>query len=191
VTFAYADPPYIGCARRYYKNRSDFAGEVDHKELLERLYHEFPDGWALSASMMSLWDLIPMIPKSWKCRIAAWTKSYTGRPMDIALRRPAYAWEPVIWRGGRKLPPKTFLRDWVSENNIAASPGHRPHKVGKQFPGAKPDGFCYWLFDLLNMRSADTFVDLFPGTGRVTRAWEHYKKANMIIFGTAPRFFMA
>jgi hypothetical protein len=41
------------------------------------------------------------------------------------------------------------------------------------------------------MRSADTFVDLFPGTGRVTRAWEHYKKANMIIFGTAPRFFMA
>ncbi len=185
MRFAYADPPYIGCARRYYKDHPDYAGEVDHKELLERLYHEFPDGWALSASMKSLWDLIPMIPKDWKCRIAAWVKSYTGRPGDIAARRPAYAWEPIIWRGGRALSKGTFQRDWVSANNIAASPGHRAHRRGRMFPGAKPDEFCYWIFELLNMKPEDEFVDLFPGTGRVSRAWDVYKRAEMQLFVSA------
>ena len=35
MRFAYADPPYIGRAY-YYKNHPDFAGEVDHAELVTR-----------------------------------------------------------------------------------------------------------------------------------------------------------
>jgi predicted methyltransferase len=38
-------------------------------------------------------------------------------------------------------------------------------------PGRKPIAFCAWLFDLLGMRPGDILIDLFPGTGIVTRAW--------------------
>lgn len=103
MRFAYADPPYIGNARRHYRDQPDFAGEVDHRQLLQRLHDEFPDGWALSASMKSLWDLIPMIPRSWKCRVAAWVKKYVGTPYMNLMKRPLYAWEPVIFCGGRPL----------------------------------------------------------------------------------------
>lgn len=36
LRFAYADPPYPGLAR-YYRDHPDYAGEVDHGELLSRL----------------------------------------------------------------------------------------------------------------------------------------------------------
>ena len=183
MRFAYADPPYIGCAKRYYKDRPDFAGEVDHKELLERLYREFPEGWALSASMTSLWDLIPMIPKDWKCRIAAWAKPYVGSRSGLTIGKPLYAWEPVLWRGGRKLPKGRVVRDYLVCNNITAQVGRKASGGG--LTGAKPDEFCYWIFELLNMMPEDEFVDLFPGTGRVGRAWDVYKRADMRLFASA------
>ena len=37
MRLAYADPPYPGLSRRYYGDHPDFAGEVDHAELLARL----------------------------------------------------------------------------------------------------------------------------------------------------------
>jgi len=46
VRVAYADPPYPGCAHLY-KDHPDYAGEVDHAELIDRMEREFPDGWAL------------------------------------------------------------------------------------------------------------------------------------------------
>ena len=49
VKFAYADPPYIGQAKRHYSHDPNCA-EVDHAELIAQLCSEFPDGWALSAS---------------------------------------------------------------------------------------------------------------------------------------------
>jgi hypothetical protein len=48
VKIGYADPPYIGCAHLY-ANHPDYAGEVDHEELIGRLQDEF-DGWVLHAS---------------------------------------------------------------------------------------------------------------------------------------------
>lgn len=170
MRFAYADPPYIGCAKRHYKDRPDYAGEVDHKALLEQFYHEFPDGWALSSHMKGLWDLIPMIPKDWKCRVAAWVKPYFGAKPNV---NPGYAWEPVIFRGGRKHERyDSSIRDWLACNAT----------FGTGLPGAKPDEFCYWIFELLNMQPGDEFVDLFPGTGRVTRAWEIYQEAGIALF---------
>lgn len=185
MRFAYADPPYIGCSKRYYKNHPDFDGEVDHKELLERLYHEFPDGWALSSHMKGLWDIIPMVPKSWKCRIAAWVKPYVGSPYMNLMKRPMYSWEPVIFRGGRPLSAKQSIHDWIMCNNLCAEPGRKTgksNKVSAGLPGAKPNEFCYWLFELLNMNPQDEFVDLFPGTGRVMRAWETYRNAGIKLF---------
>ena len=52
------------------------------------------------------------------------------------------------------------------------------------FAGAKPDEFCYWIFELLNMKPGDELADLFPGTGRVTRAWETWQQADMSLFLT-------
>lgn len=37
--------------------------------------------------------------------------------------------------------------------------------------GAKPAAFCRWIFDLLDARPGDEFVDVFPGSGGVARAW--------------------
>jgi hypothetical protein len=54
LRLAYADPPYPGKSALYRDHR-DYAGEVDHEELLERL--QGYDGWALSTSA----DALPAI----------------------------------------------------------------------------------------------------------------------------------
>ena len=185
MKFAYADPPYIGQARRHYKDHEDYDGEVDHKALLEQLYDEYPDGWALSSSMKGLWELIPMIPIEWKCRVAAWVKRYVGSPYMNLMKRPLYSWEPVIFRNGRPLASSKSVRDWVMCNNLNATPGRKTRNgrhVGGGLTGAKPDEFCYWIFELLNMKPGDELADLFPGTGRVARAWEVYQEADMALF---------
>ena len=61
VRFAYADPPYIGMAKKYYSH-DPLCAEVDHAELIARLCRDFPDGWALSASSPSLGQIIPLLP---------------------------------------------------------------------------------------------------------------------------------
>lgn len=43
MKLGYADPPYIGCAHLY-RDHPDYAGEVDHPSLIERLEAEF-DGF--------------------------------------------------------------------------------------------------------------------------------------------------
>lgn len=48
MKLGYADPPYIGCAHLY-SDHPDYAGEVDHAALIQRLEAEF-DGWVLHAS---------------------------------------------------------------------------------------------------------------------------------------------
>jgi site-specific DNA-adenine methylase len=62
IRFAYADPPYIGQSKRLYGDHPDYAGEVDHAELIDRLMAEFPDGWALSLSMKSLPQIMRLCP---------------------------------------------------------------------------------------------------------------------------------
>jgi len=180
LRFCYADPPYIGCAQRFYKDQPDYAGEVDHKALLQQLYDDFSDGWALSSHPRGLWDLLPMIPKSWKCRIAAWCKPFGTIG---AFGTPMNCWEPVIFRGGRKRDRDGgSIPDFVVTNGYYSRFGNPGAKQTRGLAGAKPDEFCYWIFELLNMQSGDDFVDLFPGTGRVTRAWERYQKAGVSLF---------
>src|SRR5215469_2498972 len=164
---AYADPPYIGQAAKHYAGQPDYAGEVDHAALILRLVAEFPDGWALSCKSNSLRYLLPLCPS--EVRVGAWVKPFHAYKRGI---RPAYAWEPVIYLGGRNKnhppPPKggkaTTPKDFVSANIT----------LQRGLVGAKPEKFCFWLFDLLGLGYGDTLVDLYPGTGAVTEAWERW-----------------
>ena len=161
MRIAYADPPYPGEAKRRYQ-----CEEVDHVKLIQRLVYEFPDGWALSTKTPSLRFLLPLCPE--EARVSAWVKPFAIFKPNV---NPAYAWEPVIWMGGRgkRDRKEPTVRDWVSCNIT----------LRRGLVGAKPEGFCMWLFNLMGMGPGDELVDLFPGTGAVTKAWEKFTGAEV------------
>lgn len=158
MNFAIADPPYPGQARKHYSKHPDYAGEVDHKRLIDQLAHF--DAWALCTSSVALYDVLPMCPRT--VRIASWVKPFASFKPNV---NPAYAWEPVLFVPGRKCKrDQPTIRDWHSANIT----------VKKGVAGAKPESFCFWLFDLLGTEPGDEMTDLFPGTGGVSQAWEKY-----------------
>jgi hypothetical protein len=69
LRLAYADPPYPGKAYLY-RDHPDYAGEVDHGELIARLAAY--DGWALSTSAAALSAVLALCPPG--VRVAAWHK---------------------------------------------------------------------------------------------------------------------
>lgn len=159
MRFAYADPPYIGQAKRHYQ-----CAEIDHELLLYRLCEEFPDGWALSCSSSSLRQILRLHSCPDDVRIAAWVKSFCAFKRGV---RPAYAWEPVIYRGGRN--PVNGHRALIPEKNGKQTTPKdfivEPITLRKGLVGAKPKLVCEWILDLLNVQSEDEVADLFPGTG--------------------------
>jgi hypothetical protein len=178
VKMAYADPPYIGQAKRHYGNHTDFAGEVDHAALIERLMDEFHDGWALSCSSPSLKILLPLCPN--KVRIMAWTRTYSSFKPGIW---PAYSWEPVLlWGGRNRYGVEPFVM--TPRDAVICSPGNQ---AGGGFTGGKPPAFCWWLFDCLGLLPDDEFHDLFPGSGGVWLAWESYRLGLAATSEPAPR----
>lgn len=161
--FAYADPPYLGCGKLYADKHSD-AFDCDspewHSALIERLCNEYPDGWAMSLSSPSLKTILPMCPDD--CRVAAWVKPFAVFKPNV---NPAYAWEPVIFRGGRKGDrTRATVRDWVSANIT----------LKRGLIGAKPRDFCRWIIDLLGAEPGDEFIDIFPGTNAFGAAWNDF-----------------
>jgi hypothetical protein len=170
VKIAYADPPYPGEAKRRYGSHADYAGEVDHVELIERMTRDY-DGWVLHTASTALPLIVPLCPA--KCRFAAWVKPFAA----FKNPRVAYAWEPVIFWDGRKRPREALtVRDWVAE----------PITLKRGLTGAKPEAVCRWAFEVLGMRPDDELVDLFPGTGAVQRAWEAWRAAPPLP-GIGPR----
>ncbi len=166
MTFAYADPPYIGQAKKHYSHDPNCA-EVDHAELIGRLELEFPDGWALSLSSPSLKQILALCPAT--VRVMAWVKPFCAFKPNV---NPAYAWEPVIVHGGRKRTrEQVTTRDWLSENMT----------LRKGLTGAKPKEFCYWIFDVLNVQTGDTVADLYPGTGIVTECLADYLELGSVL----------
>ncbi len=163
LRLAYADPPYPGKAGLY-EGHPDYAGEVNHRELVERLVDEHPDGWALSTSAAALRDVLVLCPTS--VRVAAWFRG--ERPTQAWA--PLSAWEPVIVSGGRAYLSPVDARRLDALVHVA-----RPRLTDSaRVIGAKPAAFCSWLFDLLGALPGDELVDLFPGSGGVARAWELY-----------------
>lgn len=157
MKIAYADPPYIGQAKKHYG-----CAEIDHAELVARLCANY-DAWALSLSSPSLHLILPMCPTD--TRIAAWVKPFAIFKPGV---NPGYTWEPVLFRGVRKRPRSApTVRDFIS-CNITLKRG---------LVGAKPKVFCEWLFDLLAVDiKEDEFFDLYPGSGAVTLAFEEWRK---------------
>jgi hypothetical protein len=170
MRLAYADPPYLGCGKLYSKEHpqaQDWDDWRTHAQLIARLVREFPDGWALSCSTPSLRLLLPMCPGD--VRIGAWVKPFAVFKPNV---NPAYAWEPVIWRGGRakRSREEQTVRDWTAVNIT----------LRRGLTGAKPDGFCFWLFALLGAHRGDEFVDLFPGSGAVSEAWSTWTRQRRL-----------
>jgi hypothetical protein len=183
MRFAYADPPYPGQSYRLYGSHQDYAGEVDHAELVARLVADYPDGWALSTSASALPEVLALCPYSRgtdpknpgrvepdkSVRVLAWIKP-GGAPFPVAVQ---FGWEPVILWGGRR---RKYGR---TGDYLIAQPERytfRP-KPAEHVPGAKPPAFCRWLFSCLGARPDDELVDLFPGSGAVRREWEAFQRA--------------
>lgn len=156
MRFAYADPPYLGQGSRYdHPEASTWNSPLTHQHLIERLVSEYPDGWALSLSSPSLRELLPFCPPD--VRVMAWVKPFAVFKPNV---NPAYAWEPVIVRGGRKGDrERATVRDWVSAVIT----------LKKGLVGAKPPEFCRWILDVLGYEEGDELDDLFPGTGIMDR----------------------
>jgi hypothetical protein len=91
MKIGYADPPYIGCAHLY-ADHPDYAGEVDHAALIQRLESEF-DGWVLHASATkdSMAVLAPLVAQT-SARWCSWVKGFAAFKRNVSV---AYAWEPV------------------------------------------------------------------------------------------------
>lgn len=166
MKIAYADPPYLGCSHYYPEHQ-----EVDYEKLIEDLMWDY-DSWALSCSSPSLGYLLNhyLLKGIQSIRVGAWVKPFCSFKPNV---NPAYAWEPVIFRiKQQRLTRKdATIRDWVSANIT----------LKKGLVGAKPPEFCYWLFDLLQVKASDEFYDLYPGTGIVTKCLNEYliKKGAM------------
>lgn len=160
MKFAYADPPYIGQAKRHYSH-DERCAEVNHNILLGTLCTEF-DGWTMSASSSSLKTILTLPNCPDDVRIAAWVKPFAIFKPNV---NPAYAWEPVIfWHPKKRDRMIPTVRDWVSANIT----------LKKGLVGAKPEPFVKWLFDLLGVTQEDDFTDIFPGTGVVTKVFKEF-----------------
>jgi hypothetical protein len=158
MRFAYADPPYLGNGKKRYGEHPEAAIWDDkqaHVELVNQLVAEFPDGWALSCNPADLRWLLPVCPE--EVRVAAWTKTFH----QIRHVHVQYAWEPLLFMGGRHDPAhKPMTRDWHS---CVAT-----RKKGTI--GSKPDSFNNWVLEILGFDPArDELVDMFPGSGGMTR----------------------
>lgn len=161
--FAYADPPYLGCAVRYYGHRHPDAALFDrveaHAELMHRMERDF-DGWAISLHAPSLQALLAVAPAG--VRVAAWVKPFSGTRPGVRMRS---SWEPVIYR--------TSLR-WIDgpqfvDHLVFDAP--RSKAGVDRFEGQKPEAFSAWIADLLGHRPGDEIADLFPGSGACGRAF--------------------
>jgi hypothetical protein len=87
LRLAYADPPYPGKAYMY-RDHSDYAGEVDHAGLIERLAAY--DGWALSTSAAALPAVLALCLPG--VRVAAWHKGERVFPAERVGTCP------LLWR---------------------------------------------------------------------------------------------
>ena len=171
MRFAYADPPYPGQARKHY-SADPRCAEVDHAALIAQLCREYPDGWALSTSSVALRGVLVLCPAD--VRVGAWAKPFASFKPGV---NPAYTWEPMLFRGGRKRPrTEPTIKDHIIEvdpcviENITLKKG---------LAGAKPPRVCRWIIDVLGARPGDEFDDLFPGTGAFGIEWDRTRAASV------------
>ena len=170
-TFAYADPPYPGQSAKHYSDHPDYAGEVDSAQMLDRLV-KF-DGWALSTHVAGLYEFQALLDRDHGMlpnrdyRVCAWTKPFAALKRNVKV---AYAWEPLLVHAIHKPDPtrldSLICRDYLSE----------PITMRRGLVGAKPERFCWWLFEIAGLAPDDDLLDLFPGSGAVTAAHRSWRR---------------
>lgn len=178
MKFAYADPPYIGQARKHYGVE---AKEVNHELLISHLATF--DGWALSCSTPSLEEIQHLCRKVVgpnQTRVGGWFKPFASFKPGV---NPAYCWEPVLFVPGRNRGRDVATtRDYFEMTEIEAARMEVAVKANitlkRGTSGAKPDRFNCWLFEILGIVATDEFHDLFPGSGAVSRAWQDWSWHN-------------
>lgn len=161
LRLAYADPPYPGKAHLY-RDHSDYAGEVDHAELVARLKRDY-DGWALSTDERNLRFVLSLCPED--VRVLAWCR----RNSTPFHPYPYAAWEPVICRPARSVGV-TPVRNYIEANAPVARWQKTP------IPGQKPAEFCEWVIRCLGAEPGDTLDDLFPGSGVMAQTFDLFQR---------------
>lgn len=164
MRIAYADPPYPGQSKRLYGDHPDYAGEVDHAELIADLFSRF-DAWALSTSVQALPAVLRFCPD--RVRVCCWLKRATSPPMGD---NRMYSWEPVILCDTPNPQRPTRMHCEANADQYTFRAKREGYVVG-----AKPRAFCFWLFDAMGAKPDDEFVDVFPGSGSVTEAWNAWR----------------
>lgn len=171
LTMAYADPPYPGQSKRLYGHHKDYAGEVDHQDLIDRMEREYPDGWALSTGAKNLPAVLRLCPDT--VRVLIWRKP--GVPFGDNF---LWCYEPVILRASR------YPLGRVADVCEAVPPGQLMTfraRGEKHVTGAKPEAFCHWLFRCMGLGPNDHLDDLFPGSGAVAAAWRTFTTQGQLV----------
>jgi hypothetical protein len=60
---------------------------------------------------------------------------------------------------------RVVMRDWISEGIT----------MKRGLTGAKPEKVCHWAFEMAGLYPDDELVDLFPGSGAASRAWDTWR----------------
>lgn len=93
-------------------------------------------------------------------------------------------WIPATSHHPNRPHPRPAWRSPSSSHRSSPAPPPRGHYTApdSEIPtkgtviGAKPAAFAYWMFRLLGARIGDTLDDLYPGSGGIARAWDHYQQ---------------
>jgi hypothetical protein len=167
LRFAFADPPYPGQAKRHYGDHPDYAGEVDHAELVARLMEY--DGWVLCTGAVMVFEVVPLCPEG--TRLYPWIKQ------GVVPYKPGvsvdFGWEPIFQYGGRRRHRRaSILPDYLHTHSVR----YKEAGAGAVI-GMKPYEYCAYCFETLGARPelGDTLEDLFPGSGAVSAAWERWR----------------
>lgn len=171
MRLAYADPPYLGCCGLYgHDHRAPYGCWDDpfaHWQLLVNL--KAYDGFVVHLSVPSLATYLGYAEARdvllGDYRVMAWTKPFAAFKRNVPV---AYAWEPVIVKAARKpeVTGRMVMRDFISEGIT----------MKRGLTGAKPERVCHWVFECMGAQPDDELVDLFPGSGAASRAWDSWRQ---------------
>jgi hypothetical protein len=125
----YADPPYPGQSAKHYADHPDYAGEVDHKQLIKDLQYCY-HGWVLHTSSTTLQHVLALCPDDVTYRVMAWVKPFAAFKRNVSV---AYAWEPVIVSAARKpvVSKRMVYRDWDQRVDHAQARPDRSQAGGR------------------------------------------------------------
>ena len=175
MKFAIADPPYLGRAHRWYgvggRAKGGGLGRADshpeaykwdhpamHLKLAAELLLDY-DGFALACTPHSLSTYLSVIPTHSEngIKLLSWIK-----PGSMPTgSRITPSWEAVIIRIPKERKARAVGKQMV-DYLICSAP-----RSG--YAGSKPAEWTDWVLNAMGVEAGDTVVDLFVGSGKVSK----------------------